>query len=385
MKTLTASYYEILGVGPSVDQDTLRKAYRRLAQKHHPDVSTDPEAHENMARINEAFQTLVDPSRRSEYDALLRGGGLEGSEKKQDPRKPVVVKLKARLKGHLTPVYAVNFSPDTGQLISSAFDNELIWWNDEKPGRRMKVENGVISVLKAFPEERLVAAGSAESQISFWHINGNRVESWKASNEEWVSCLAISADGNNLACGSLHNTLSVSNTHNGSNLFRKVDHADAVTAVAWSANGKYLATGSADASVKILSGGSGTLMQTINQIRSTVTALAFSPDMQYLAVAAVDLSIRVFRLNDGVMEKMVYGHTKPIEALAFHPNSWLIASGSRDGTLGLWNAAKGIGNVRIEASSRPISCVAFSPSGDLLAAGGQDKLIRLWDVTAKEA
>ncbi len=384
MKTLTATYYDILGVGPSVDQNTLRKAYRRLAQKHHPDVSKDPQAHENMARINEAFETLVDAARRAEYDALLRGGGLDEADKKQDPRKPVVVKLKARLKAHLTPVYAVGFSPDTGKLISSAFDNEVIWWKGEKPERRLKVDHGVISVLRAFPEERLVAAGSAESQISFWHINGNRVESWKASNEEWVSCLAISADGNSLACGSLHHTLSVSNTHDGSSLYRRVEHADAVTAVAWSANGKYLATGSADASVKILSGGSGTLMQTINQIRSTVTALAFSPDMRYLAVAAVDLSIRIFRLDDGVMEKMVYGHTKPIESLAFHPNSWLIASGSRDGTLGLWNAAKGIGNVRIEASSRPISCVAFSPNGELLAAGGQDKLVRLWDVTAKE-
>jgi len=386
LNTLTANYFEILGVGPNADPETLRKAYRRLAQKHHPDVSPDPAAHENMARINEAFETLVDPARRSEYEALLRGGGIDSEVRgKPDLRKPVVVKLKARLKGHATPVYSVAFAPDSGQLITSAFDNEILWWNGEdKPVKRMKLDNGVISVLKAFPEERLVAAGSAESQVSFWHLNGNRVDSWKASNEEWVSSLSISADGNSLACGSLHHTLSVSNTHNGANLYRKVDHSDAVTAVAWSANGKYLATGSADASVQVLSGATGAILLTIKQIRSTVTAIAFSPDTRYLAVAAVDLSIRIFRLSDGQMEKMVYGHTKPIESLAFHPNSWLIASGSRDGTVGLWNAAKGIGNVRIEASSRPISCVAFSPNGEYLAAGGQDKLVRLWDVTAKE-
>jgi WD40 repeat protein len=385
LKTLTATYFDILGVGPNADQDTLRKAYRRLAQKHHPDVSADPSAHENMARINEAFQTLVDPNRRSEYEALLRGGSVETEASRRDVRKPVVVKLRARLKAHLTPVYAVTFSPDTGRLISSGFDNEILWWGeDEKPVRRMKLDNGVISVLRAFPEERLVAAGSAESQVSFWHLNGDRIESWKASNEEWVSSLSISADGNSLACGSLHHTLSVSSTRDGRNIYRKVDHADAVTAVAWSANGKFLATGSADSSVNVLNGETGTIALSIRQIRSTVTALAFSPDARYLAVAAVDLSIRVFRLSDGEMEKMVYGHTKPIEALAFHPNSWLIASGSRDGTVGLWNAAKGIGNVRIEASSRPISCVAFSPNGEYLAAGGQDKLVRLWDVTAKE-
>lgn len=385
LKTLTATYYDILGVGPNAEQDTLRKAYRRLAQKHHPDVSEDPLAHENMARINEAFQTLMDPARRSEYDALLRGGSLEPEDRSHRVRKPVVVKLRTRLKAHMTPVYAVTFAPDTGQLVSSAFDNEVIWWgNNDKPARKMKLDNGVISVLRAFQDERLVAAGSAESQISFWHVDHDRVQSWKASNEEWVSCLSISADGNSLATGSLHHTLSVSDTHLGSNLYRKVDHSDAVTAVAWSANGKFLATGSADATVCILNGATGRLLRTIRQVRSTVTALAFSPDARYLAIAAVDLSIRIFRLSDGIMEKMVYGHTKPIEALAFHPNSWLIASGSRDGTVGLWNAAKGIGNVRIEASNRPISCVAFSPNGESLAAGGQDKLVRLWDVIAKD-
>lgn len=386
MKTLTANHYEVLGVGPNADSETLRKAYRRLARKHHPDVSQDPDAHESMARINEAFQTLVDPARRTEYDALLSGQGYApGPTRRSSPIQPVVVKLRTRLKAHLTPIYAVGFAPDTGQLISSAFDNELIWWTEDgKVDRKTKLDNGVISIIRCFPEERLVAAGSSESQINFWHLNGKNVESWRASNEEWVSCLSISADGKSLACGSLHHTLSVSDTQNGHNRYRKVDHADAVTAVAWSANGKFLATGSADASVNLLSGANGQVLHRFKQIRSTVTALAFSPDAQYLAVAAVDLSIRVFRLSDGILEKMVYGHTKPIEALAFHPNSWLIASGSRDGTLGLWNAAKGIGNVRIEASSRPISCVAFSPKGDLLATGGQDKLVRLWDVTAKQ-
>lgn len=386
--TLTASFYDVLGVGPQADQETLRKAYRRLAQKHHPDVSSDPQAHENMARINEAFETLVDPGRRLEYDAMLAGGGLshvEVEEPKQ-PQRPVVVKLLTRLQAHKTPVYAVAFTPDTSRLVSSAFDNEILWWSEERnaPVRRSKLEAGVVSVLRPCSGDRLVAAGSAESQITLYRLNGALVDSWRASQEEWVGCVGISPDGETVAAGSLHHTLSVNNAADGARHYRKKEHAGAVTAVAFSADGKILASGSADATIKLWHTETGALLHTIRQVRSTVTALAFSDDGRFIAAGAVDLSIRVFSLSDGKLVKMMFGHTKPIESLAFHPNGWLFASASRDGTVGLWNAAKGIGNVRIEASNRPISCVAFSPDGTRLASCGQDKLVRLWEVAAKE-
>ncbi|AIE85960.1 DnaJ domain-containing protein [Fimbriimonas ginsengisoli] len=386
MKTVT-SYYEILGVGPTAETETLRKAYRRLARKHHPDVSKDPRAHENMARINEAFETLVDPGRRNEYDAMLAGHGHFEAPVQKTQQKPVIVKLLQRLKGHRTPVYAVSFAPDTGDLVSSAFDNEILWWDESaaRPKRRTKVEAGVISTIRAFSLDRLVAAGSAESQVTFCRLEGDKVEAFRANQEEWVGCLAISSDGSSVATGSLHHALSVTSTTDGGAMYRRQEHADAVTAVAWSNDGRLLATGSADATVKVWDARAGKALGTISQLRGTVTALAFSNDGQYLAAAGVDLSIRVFRLADGELVKMMFGHTKPVESLSFHPNNWLFASASRDGTVGLWNAAKGIGNVRIECSTRPVSCVAFSPDGTRLAAAGQDKLVRVWEVAAKEA
>ncbi|MFZ4508906.1 MAG: DnaJ domain-containing protein [Fimbriimonas sp.] len=385
MKTLS-SLYEVLGVGPTADSETLRKAYRRLARKHHPDVSADPRAHENMARINDAFQVLIDPAKRQEYDAQLAGGTFDEAPGPRTPQKPVVVKLMARFQAHMTPVYAVSFEPDSGSVVSSAFDNEIIWWDEKssKPQRRTKLESGTISTLRAFAGGRLVAAGSSESTVNFWRLNGVNLDAWRASNDEWVSCVAISSDGRNLAAGSLYKSFTVSDTLSGESRYRKAEHAQSVTAVAWSADGAMLATGSADATVKLWKSTSGEPLQTISQVRATVSALAFSPDNKFLAVGAVDLSIRVFDLETGLLVKMMFGHTKPIESLAFHPNGWLFASGSRDGTVGLWNAAKGIGNARIEVSSRPISCVAFSPDGSRLAAGGQDKLVRLWEVTARD-
>lgn len=384
MKTLT-SYYEVLGVGPNAEAETLRKAYRRLARKHHPDVSKDPRAHENMARINEAFETLIDPSRRSEYDALLAGNG-DDAEETRVKQKPVVVRLIQRLQGHKTPVYAVGFSPDTAQLVSSGFDNELLWWDEAGfPVRKTKVEQGAISTLRAFSLDRVAVAGSAENQVSFARLDEDKVEAWKAASEEWVGNVAISPDGQSIATGSLHHTVSVIDTGTGECRYRNARHDGAVMALAWSWDGKLLATGGADAKIHLFDGETGEYRGSITQIRSAVTALAFSPDGKFLAAAGVDLSIRVFNLPDGDLVKMMFGHTKVVESLSFHPNGWLFASGSRDGTVGLWNAAKGIGNVRIEASARPISAVSFSLDGTRLAAGGQDKLVRLWEVVAKDA
>ena len=67
--------YDVLGVSRDATQDDIRKAYRRLAREHHPDVNEDPEAERRFKEINLAYQTLSDPARRRQYD-LFGGEGL---------------------------------------------------------------------------------------------------------------------------------------------------------------------------------------------------------------------------------------------------------------------------------------------------------------------
>lgn len=63
-------YYKILGVKKNASADEIKKAYRRLARKYHPDVSKEPDAASRMSEINEANTVLSDPERRAAYDQL---------------------------------------------------------------------------------------------------------------------------------------------------------------------------------------------------------------------------------------------------------------------------------------------------------------------------
>lgn len=65
-------YYEILGLERDASADDIKKAYRKLAHKYHPDVSKDPEGEAKFKDVAEAYQTLKDPEKKAAYDNLGR-------------------------------------------------------------------------------------------------------------------------------------------------------------------------------------------------------------------------------------------------------------------------------------------------------------------------
>ncbi|ROR34565.1 DnaJ C-terminal domain-containing protein [Inmirania thermothiophila] len=63
-------YYAVLGVPREASAEEIKRAYRRLARKYHPDVSSEPDAEERFKEVQEAYEVLKDPEKRAAYDRL---------------------------------------------------------------------------------------------------------------------------------------------------------------------------------------------------------------------------------------------------------------------------------------------------------------------------
>ena len=68
-------YYEVLGVNKGASEDEIKKAYKKMAKKYHPDLHPDdPEAAEKFKEVNEAASVLTDADKRSRYDQFGHAG-----------------------------------------------------------------------------------------------------------------------------------------------------------------------------------------------------------------------------------------------------------------------------------------------------------------------
>jgi curved DNA-binding protein len=76
-------YYKTLGLERTASADEIKKVYRRLARKYHPDVSKEPNAEEKFKEVQEAYEVLKDPEKRAAYDEL--GPGMQSGQEFRPP------------------------------------------------------------------------------------------------------------------------------------------------------------------------------------------------------------------------------------------------------------------------------------------------------------
>lgn len=84
---MAQNYYEVLGLQRGASVDDIKKSYRKLVRKYHPDVSKEADAADKMQQLNLAYETLSDESKKSEYDEMLdnpfASHGQAGSDQQQ--------------------------------------------------------------------------------------------------------------------------------------------------------------------------------------------------------------------------------------------------------------------------------------------------------------
>ncbi|PAE23298.1 MULTISPECIES: molecular chaperone DnaJ [Bacillaceae] len=79
-------YYEVLGISKGASKDEIKKAYRKLSKKYHPDINKEPDADEKFKEVKEAYEVLSDDQKKSHYDQFghtdpnqgFGGAGFEG-------------------------------------------------------------------------------------------------------------------------------------------------------------------------------------------------------------------------------------------------------------------------------------------------------------------
>ena len=79
-------YYNILGIERGASQDDIKKAYRQLALRFHPDKNKDPGAEEIFKDINEAYEVLSDAQKKESYDTFSGGGIHQGHRSRSRQR-----------------------------------------------------------------------------------------------------------------------------------------------------------------------------------------------------------------------------------------------------------------------------------------------------------
>jgi curved DNA-binding protein len=129
-------YYKTLGVARDAGRDEIKRAYRRLARKYHPDVSKEPDAEARFKEINEAHEVLSDAEKRAAYDAL--GSNWRAG---QDFRPPPGAGA-SHDEFHFGPEDAAEFS----DFFSSLFGREFHADTHEQPrrhGRDQSIRIGV--------------------------------------------------------------------------------------------------------------------------------------------------------------------------------------------------------------------------------------------------
>ncbi|MBD2102373.1 DnaJ C-terminal domain-containing protein [Leptolyngbya sp. FACHB-261] len=86
------NYYDILGVSRDASIDDIKKAYRKLARKYHPDLNPDDKAAEERFKdVGEAYEVLSDPTKRAQYDQYgkyWKQGGFQGGNARRAPQQP---------------------------------------------------------------------------------------------------------------------------------------------------------------------------------------------------------------------------------------------------------------------------------------------------------
>ncbi len=140
MTSVGGDYYEVLGVSRDATAEDIRRAYRRLARRYHPDINSGIDARTRFGELSDAYGILHDPEQRARYDHS--SAGAERSTRYRIDRAPTFTSERSRrdvprfIDGDANQPVLDRRGPMARYVVVFWEPGELVWDSGEWPGVR---------------------------------------------------------------------------------------------------------------------------------------------------------------------------------------------------------------------------------------------------------
>ncbi|KAH7905846.1 quinon protein alcohol dehydrogenase-like superfamily [Hygrophoropsis aurantiaca] len=298
-------------------------------------------------------------------------------------------------KGHTEPVSSLAYFEDGKRIVSGSWDNTVRIWtteSGEQEGESLVPAMTTVKSIAISPDQKTLVIGGRNG-VALWRLE-NRAVVWEAGKGEaagfFVANLVISSDGQLIGATADDEGIAVLDVETGERFRKPFKSDEYIWCLAFSADGTRLAAGSGIGQMRVFDVATGeTVVGPTNAHTKPVSSVVFTLDGRQIITASHDKSIRVWDSTTGqeVGEPML-GHKLIIEQIALCPDGRRLASASDDGTVRIWDliTKRQVDNslqVRAQDALHPFFPVAWSPDGRSVIAGesGYDNAnILLWDI-----
>jgi WD40 repeat protein len=250
----------------------------------------------------------------------------------------------------------------------------------------------VVGVAISADGER-IASGSMDHTAKVWELASGRELLTLEGHTDVILAVAFSPDGQRIVTGSFDKTARVWDAASGRELFRLEGHANEVGPVAFSHDGRRILTGSADNTVRLWDAITGLELH-----RLPGQSAALSPDGRQIAATGLvsvggnllaDEASKTVTLWDvgSHRERLLQlkGHSEAILSVAFSIDGQRIVTASRDNTAKVWDVATGTNLITLRGHRLQVESAAFSWDGKQIVTASEDQTAKVWDsVTGQE-
>ncbi len=277
-----------------------------------------------------------------------------------------------------------DFTPDGSQFVCSVF-GDSVRVNDASTGYplySLPAHNGHTKCVGFDASGHRMVTGGGDNRVRVWDlVNDQQQPSRSVVWGAVVSDISFHPKTDEMAFAlqkhpNNKHSIEIRDVH--SHRLRKelIGHSDWPTCVAYSADGNQLISGSLDKSVRIWDASTGTELSVFDKHQRPLMEVAFLPNSLSAASIDTDGNVLIWNIGNRSIERSWQTDVKAV-SVAFHPKQPWLAMASNGGEVAIWDVLQGIKRGSLPASTET-SKVCFSPNGGRFATVADDTITQIW-------